>query len=705
MKLNDIQKNLKRKIDIQNDEIILKADELKNSNNIDSIKNDLEKSIKIRTEEKIRISNNGKIVVKDISEDKKSILNLKKELKNQTKIKDKAINIISKIFIFKKVKYSKDKILKILSLFILIFIVLFINKIVIQNLVYSWIKNLYNSRSSHNIGTLEDNLSKAKTKFNIANILFSPFKILPQQKVINAKNWIYSLNKISKLWLEWVNIYRDSKDLLEKKAINEIYFTNLLLSIKPFLEKSEKELYKINNTLSNIKLDNESENYKKLEEIKNTSDLISNKLQLLNKNYDTLLEILWKGELKKYFIVFQNNDEIRPTWWFMWSAWIIEIFDWKVNNIKKRDIYAYEWDVNKNYNEKVTPTSWINMLSERLWLRDSNSFINFETSAKSINYFMKKWWYELDWVIFINQKIIIDILSNLDPIDFWKYDTKITHKNFSEVISFLVEAKVSKKATLDTPKQVLFDFYPVLKNEIIKKWAYSKVLKSVLNSIGSRDIAIIIFNKQENEFLKKLDLTWNFKHSNYSDFNYPFFISVGWNKSDRYIERGYNKYITIEKNNNNSCDLKSNLQINLKNIFSEKDRQRIIWLMKRFRINENIDLINISWAGENRNFTKVVIPKNAILDHKELIKNWYQVIDHNIYKTVEKLISTKPWENSYFEFDYIIENIDCISNDFKIFKQAWIYDYDIKFNTNNKWEKKEIKVNWLNKDFNYNLKD
>lgn len=317
---------------------------------------------------------------------------------------------------------------------------------------------------------------------------------------------------------------------------------------------------------------------------------------------------------------------------------------------------------------------------------------------------MKKWWYDLDWVIFINQKIIIDILKELSPIEFWKYDTQITDKNFSEVISILVEAKISKKSTLDTPKQVLFDFSNLLKEKIINEKKYLIILKHILKNIESRDIAIISFNKNENELLRKLNLTGSFDYENFTDFNYPFFISVWWNKSDRYIKRTYNKYTSIKENKNNSlCNLNTNIKIDIKNNFNLEDKNRIVSLMKKFRIKENIDLINISWAGDNKSYTKVIIPKNAVIDENKIKNNWYKVFNHKWYKTVEKLLTTKSWEESFFEFNYIIKDLDCNKQNLKIYKQAWIYDYDLNLNLDNKGNKKQIKVNWLNKDFYYNL--
>jgi hypothetical protein len=127
--------------------------------------------------------------------------------------------------------------------------------------------------------------------------------------------------------------------------------------------------------------------------------------------------------------------------------------------------------------------------------------------------------------------------------------------------------------------------------------------------------------------------------------------------------------------------------------------------MKKFRIKFNRDLLNIQWAWENVSYTKVIIPENAILDLKKLKKYWYKIIDHKKFKTVEEILKTKSQSTSYFAFDYNLKNIDCNKQSFKIYKQAWIYNYDILFDYNNFYTNKteKLKFNWLEKDFYYNL--
>lgn len=58
---------------------------------------------------------------------------------------------------------------------------------------------------------------------------------------------------------------------------------------------------------------------------------------------------------------------------------------------------------------------------------------------------MKKTGREIDGIIYINQNILLDFLEQYTGFYFEKINQEITHENFSEIISTLVEAKVYKK--------------------------------------------------------------------------------------------------------------------------------------------------------------------------------------------------------------------------------------------------------------------
>ena len=184
---------------------------------------------------------------------------------------------------------------------------------------------------------------------------------------------------------------------------------------------------------------------------------------------------------KTYLIAFQNSDEIRPTGGFMWSMWILKVFKWKVRSFEKRDIYAYEWDLKSIDYNRLSAPEWLDKITEKFWLRDSNYFINVENSSKAINFFVESLGYRVDGIVYINQNILLDFLENTWEMEFEKLWVPITKDNFSEIMSTLVEAKKYKVWTLWTPKKILFDFMEEFVETLKKEWNYFAYLKLFQN--------------------------------------------------------------------------------------------------------------------------------------------------------------------------------------------------------------------------------
>lgn len=127
----------------------------------------------------------------------------------------------------------------------------------------------------------------------------------------------------------------------------------------------------------------------------------------------------------------------------------------------------------------------------------------------------------------------------------------ITHENFSEIMSLMVEAKVSKTSTLESPKRILFDFMEVFTKKLLSDAKYVDYLQLLMQEAQNRDILMWSFNKKDNEFLRAMKLTGEIDYDASLDSIYPVYTSLSGNKSDRYMDYLYNHTVTKIKEN---CD-------------------------------------------------------------------------------------------------------------------------------------------------------
>jgi len=543
-----------------------------------------------------------------------------------------------------------------------------------------------------NLEKLKKDLISIKTDLIILDFLLKPLffsnYFFNNESINNANHLIKWTEYFINYWINLLIIYDWIHNLITQKWPENVMYSELIKNVNPILSELKND---INNSF------NEFLKIKNLED-KDLSFAFSSKINLVKtikdytntfiENIDVVWSILADQKKKTYLIVFQNNDEIRPTWWFIWSVWFLDVFKWKIIKFEKKDIYALEWQIKGIFNE-IAP-EWLNKITPTFGLRDANYYPDIKESSEKIKYFLDKSEYKIDWIIYVNQNVILDFLKNFWWIYFDKVGRVVTSENFSMIISTLVEAKITKTHTLATPKQILFDFIDVYINELKKAWKYSLYIKTIFDSIEKRDIMFYSFYDDENKFLEKLWLKKDISFDNYLDFNYPVFTSIWWNKSDRYIKRSFIKEIK----KNDDCSYTTKLKIFSKHTFDIWEEINIKNFLYDMDLLGKIDLENtltIQWKRANKQYVRLLLPENAIIKENEKIK----ITVLNWKKQVSFYFNTPLLYPSEFNIEYKIPNKDCKSYNYLFIKQPWIKEY--KLNIIKDWNL--LLDSYLDRDF------
>ena len=596
-------------------------------------------------------------------------------------------------FFHKRVFFSKNFFKKLALVFILIWIFLWIDALIIENRINSWYEKILSVKeNSWDIDFVKKNINNARLDFILSDLLFKPFLLIPSD---NIRNWYYILQwwkDLTKLLDKWIQSYLATKDFIDNTWwIENIRLTNLLTNLRWDLSIIIWLVY--NTILSYDKvweLPSKSLN-DKLNYAKNSLKKWYNLLDIINRDFDIFLNILWHNDERKYLVLFQNNDEIRATGWFIWSLATVTIKNGKVSDFIKDDVYAYEWEINKAYIDKNPAPEWLNKITETFWLRDANYFVDFESSSKSINFFLDKINKKVDWIIYINQNTVLDLLKLTWWIKLDYLDEEINEENFSLIISTLVEAQAFKIWTLWSPKQILFDFANIFIEKLKYDKDYFAYLDVLLKNIKSRDLVIYSFNPDENNLLWKLWLNWKINYSDTLDFTYPVYTSIWWNKSDRYIELKYKK--DIEKNAD--CSISTKLQLYRTHYFSKFEEKKVNDLLDKYPLKDKTrkDVINIQWKWTNKAYVRVLLPKDIEVQPKF----WMNVNKYPNATVLDFYLNTRLLESNHFDIEYRIKNLECKDYDFKLYKQPGIRKYNIEIN---EWEKL-VKKFWVDWDYIY----
>lgn len=577
---------------------------------------------------------------------------------------------------------------------IVLIIYIAVGKYVVENQVKSWYEKLANlGEIKTNLGEIEAQVGDAKLNFYVAKAFFLPYYLIPTETVENGKKVINGGIQLATTLKELLSITEDAQNFVAKKGIQDVKFSQLLINIQPALIKAQQEIYDTIQSYKTLQLD-DIDMQKKLETNVKKLAIWYSYLQNINAHFDTILDILWHTKEKKYLIVFQNSDEIRPTGGFMGSMAILWVFRGQITEFSPKDVYDLEWNLKKSGHPKEAAPEWLNKITDSFGLRDANYFTTFDESSNKIKFFVENAGFPIDGVIYLNQNVILDFLKVTWAVNFEKIWTQVDAKNFSEILSILVESKKFKSGTLDTPKQILFDFVKAFESKIKEQWAYKSYVKILLQNLQNREIVFYPFDKNTNEFVDNFWITGNINYFWTMDYMYPVFTSISWNKSDRYIKRSFEKYI-IQKPD---CSLDTTFRIIQTDTFSQDDENRIKQEFATFWITDNDNaLLNIQGKWPNKQYVRIVVPKEAIIKESKNIK----IEEYSNRKSVNFYTEVNPNETKVFDISYTLKNESCKNYNFELYKQPWIPNYNIKVEEVNRKENTYKERNW---DFYYEVR-
>ena len=586
----------------------------------------------------------------------------------------------AKFPIIDKVKrvFSSKNTQKYMLILASILLFLFTFKLTLESSVHSGYNRIIALKEKPgNFQNIKKQLNNAKFDFILSELMFQPFLLIPNDNIKNGYHIIQWWKAITKLWDDSLNYFSEIKKLIDSKGVNDIYFTQLLLNSKDQFRETQRLLWNALFHYDQISNLNNTELEQKLHSAVLALKKAISYMDTINRNYSTALNLLWHSAERKYLFVFQNNDEIRPTGWFMWSVAMVSVFRWKIKYIDKSDIYAYEWNINKilKPHQKQKAPEWLHKITGTYGLRDANYEPLIEDSAHDIKLFLDTIDVDVDGIVFINKWTIEKMLNASGWIYFDKLGMTIDGNNFSSVISTLVEAKTFKEGTLGSPKQILFDFAEEFYKSVQKDKNYSNYMKVILNEIQTRDLMVYSFRPEENSLLWKLWLNGKIDYKKYLDFSYPVYTSISGNKSDRYIEHRFQKTVNFDE----SCNINTSLKIYQAHYFTTAAQNEIQNLLDKYEVKNQDHIMYIQWRWRNYQYMRVLLPNNA----KITPKPWLRVIDKKDYKIAEFYIKTERLEVQDFTIDYQLKNPDCQPYNYKQFKQPGINSYDMKFKYNN----------------------
>jgi len=247
---------------------------------------------------------------------------------------------------------------------------------------------------------------------------------------------------------------------------------------------------------------------------------------------NTLLDVLGDKHFRRYLIVFQNNNEIRPTGGFIGSFAVVDV---DRGEIKQIDIPGGgSYDIKGQLKELVISPEPFHLINSAWQFQDSNWFPDFPEAAKKM-----MWFYEksggptVDGVIAINATLMEDLLKLIGPVDMPEYGRVMTADNFIEETQKIVELEYDK--TVNKPKQVIADMTPKVLDKLLKIDAKNLASLSEIahNAILEKDILVYSKDETTEEQLSSFGLSGKLRDiSSFTDYLMLIDTNIAGQKTD-----------------------------------------------------------------------------------------------------------------------------------------------------------------------------
>ncbi len=240
-------------------------------------------------------------------------------------------------------------------------------------------------------------------------------------------------------------------------------------------------------------------------------------------------------EPRRLMLVFQNNNELRPSGGFMGSYALVDIERGKIKKIEVPGGGFY--DLKGSLAVRVDAPYPFHLFSPIWQPWNANWFYDWPTSARKIEWFYEKsGGSSVDGVLAFTPAVVEDLLRLTGPIEMPDYKLTVTADNFVKTAQAQVELLYDKQE--NRPKKFIGDLMRRLLERLagLNKEKFGALWQLAQNNLADKNLLIYVNDNLTEEKLLKLDWAGQVKDTR-GDYLAVIHTNIAGGKTDQVIAR------------------------------------------------------------------------------------------------------------------------------------------------------------------------
>lgn len=364
-----------------------------------------------------------------------------------------------------------------------------------------------------------------------------------------------------------------------------------------------------------------------------------------------LPSLLGESKEKKYLVIFQNSNELRPTGGFITAYAVFRVNKGKIEVEKSEDIYNLD---NTIRNKPKAPDAIVKYLPNVpvLNLRDTNLSPDFITSMKLFNslYTVSRSKIDVDGIIALDSSVLVSVIKVLDDeviADGIKFTSKIDKRCDCPQVIYELERLISTPLSIDIRYTNLAaiqaqrkDILGVLMFAIMQKALKSSpklywgpLVQDMVTQANQKHVLFYLYDKEAQRGIEALNVAGRIKEFD-GDYFHLNQANMGGAKSNLFVRETVIQDIKVEGDGT----VTKTVTVSYKNPYPPSDC--------------NLERGNLCLNGILRNWFRVYVPKGSqlISSQGSEVK---VVTTEDFGKTVfEGFLTVRPQGSATLTFSY-----------------------------------------------------